>query len=40
MYPVDVKSTINMLIDKASFDNDFFLKWDLTIISFIMNNDN
>ena len=35
MYPVEVKSTINRLIDKASFDSAFFFKWDLTISSFI-----
>ena len=26
MYPVEVKRTINRLIDKASFDCDFFFK--------------
>jgi len=26
MYPVEVKSTMNRLIDKASFDCDFFFK--------------
>jgi len=26
MYPVEVKSTINRLIDKASFDCAFFFK--------------
>ena len=26
MYPVEVKSTINRLIDKAIFDCDFFFK--------------
>jgi len=26
MYPVEVKSTMNRLIDKASFDSDFFFK--------------
>ena len=40
MYPVDVKSAINRLIDKASFDYDFFYKWDLTIFFFIRYNDN
>ena len=40
MYPVEVKSTINRLIDKASFDSAFFFKWDLTISSFIKPNDN
>ena len=40
MYPVEVKSTINKLIDKASFDSDFFFKCDLTIFSFIRDNYN
>ncbi len=40
MYPVEVKSTINKLIDKASFDSAFFFKWDLTISFFIKPNDN
>jgi len=35
MYPVEVKITIKRLIDNASFDCDFFFKWDLTISSFI-----
>jgi len=26
MYPVEVKSTMNKLIDNASFDCDFFFK--------------
>ena len=37
MYPVEVKSAINRLIDKASFDCDFFFRWDLTKFFFISN---
>ena len=40
MYPVEVKSTINRLIDKASFDCDFFFKCDLKIFFFIIHNNN
>jgi len=35
MYPVEVKRTKKKLIDKASLDSAFFLKWDLTTFSFI-----